>query len=44
MKDLSRNVTLYCSICGNNQFYFLDEEMDTLMDAPDEVKIKVSVG
>ena len=42
MNDLSRNVTLYCSICGNDQFYFLDEEMDTLMEAPDEVKIKCS--
>jgi len=22
MKDLSRNVKLYCNICGNNQFEF----------------------
>lgn len=25
MKDLSRNVKLYCNICGNDQFESIDE-------------------
>lgn len=42
MKDLSRKVTLYCSVCGNDQFSTLDEEIDDLMEAPDSTKIKCS--
>ena len=42
MKDLSRNVTLFCSVCGNDQFSTLDEEIDDLMEAPDDTKIKCS--
>ena len=25
MKDLSRNVTMFCDVCGNDQFSTLDE-------------------
>ena len=42
MKDLSRNVTLFCSVCGNDQFSTLDEGIDDLMEAPDDTKIKCS--
>lgn len=42
MKDLSRKVTLYCSVCGNDQFSTLDEGIDDLMEAPDSTKIKCS--
>ena len=42
MKDLSRKVTLYCSVCENDQFSTLDEEIDDLMEAPDSTKIKCS--
>lgn len=42
MKDLSRKVTLYCSVCGNDQFSTLDEEIDDLMEAPDSTEIKCS--
>lgn len=42
MKDLSRTVTLHCSICGNDQFSSLDGELDDLMEAPDTAKIKCS--
>lgn len=42
MKDLSRNVTLYCDVCGNDQFSTLDESYCELVDAPYETKIKCS--
>lgn len=42
MKDLSRKVTLYCSVCGNDQFSTLDDGIDDLMEAPDSTKIKCS--
>lgn len=29
MKDLSRNVSLRCSVCGNDQFAFDDENQNT---------------
>jgi hypothetical protein len=39
MKDLSRNVTLYCNVCGNDQFSALDDELEDLMDASDTTKV-----
>ena len=42
MKDLSRNVTLYCDVCGNDQFSTLDEMACELIDAPDETRIQCS--
>ena len=42
MKNLSRNVTLYCDICGNDQFSTIDDLDCELQDAPGETKIKCS--
>lgn len=42
MKDLSRNVKLYCSICGNDQFGSLDEEFVNLKEAPGTVRMRCS--
>lgn len=42
MKDLSRNVSLLCSICGNNQFETLDKEYEDLTEAPDSTRFKCS--
>lgn len=42
MKDLSRNITLYCDVCGNDQFSTLDEITCELKEAPDETKVKCS--
>ena len=36
----SRNVTLYCPTCGNDQFSCIDSDIDDLLDAPDEAKIQ----
>lgn len=42
MKDLSRNVKLYCDICGNDQFELLDEEFINLKEAPETVRMRCS--
>lgn len=42
MKDLSRNVTLFCDVCGNDQFSTLDEINCELSEAPDETRIQCS--
>lgn len=41
MKDYKRNVTLYCPLCGNDQFSTLDET-DDLLNAPDETRLQCS--
>ena len=43
MKDLSRNVTLFCDVCGNDQFSSLDNHISDLENASDETKIQCSV-
>lgn len=42
MKDLCRNVKLYCNICGNDQFESLDKEFVNLKEAPGTVRIRCS--
>lgn len=42
MKDLSRNVTMFCDVCGNDQFSTLDEIKCELSDAPDETRVQCS--
>lgn len=42
MKDLSRNITLYCDVCGNDQFSTLDEIFCELIEAPDETRMQCS--
>lgn len=42
MKNLERKVTLYCPICGNDQFSCIDESIDNLSDAPNDVTLKCS--
>ena len=42
MKDLSRKVTMHCPVCGNDQFSTLDDDLDSLIDAPDDTRIKCS--
>lgn len=42
MKDFSRNVTLFCDVCGNDQFSTLDDIKCELSDAPDETRMQCS--
>ncbi len=42
MKDYSRKITLYCPLCGNDQFESLDVEHEDAIDAPDTVRFKCS--
>ena len=41
MKDLSRNVTMFCDVCGNDQFSTLDEIKCELSEAP-ETRVQCS--
>lgn len=36
----SRNITLYCPTCGNDQFSAVDDSIESLSDAPDDTEIK----
>lgn len=38
----SRKITLYCPICGNDQFSSISADIENLSDAPDDTKIKCS--
>lgn len=42
MKDLSRKVSLLCSVCGNDLFETLDDVEGELCDAPDDTRMKCS--
>ena len=42
MKDLSRNVTLYCDVCGNDQFSTLDAITCELIEASNETRMQCS--
>ncbi len=42
MEDLSRNVALYCDVCGNDQFSAIDKITCELIDAPDETRMQCS--
>lgn len=42
MKDISRNVTLICNICGNDQFETLDTKYEDMRKAPGNTRFKCS--
>ena len=42
MKNLDRNVTLLCPLCGNDQFLSLDEEFEDLLHAGDDARVRCS--
>lgn len=42
MKDLSRNVAMFCDVCGNDQFSTVDEIECELSEAPDETRVQCS--
>lgn len=40
MEDLDRRVTMHCPVCGNDQFILPNDDLGSLVDAPDDTKIK----
>lgn len=42
MKDLKRNITLLCPLCGNDQFESIDCEFEDLKDAPEDIRLRCS--
>lgn len=43
MKDLSRNVKLYCDVCGNDQFLIIDDIDCELKDAQMKQKCNAQI-
>lgn len=42
MKDMEMHVSMKCSICGNNQFYTIDDSIEDMLNAPGETEVKCS--
>ncbi|WP_068505810.1 ECs_2282 family putative zinc-binding protein [Paenibacillus kribbensis] len=42
MKEFEKNISMNCSVCGNDQFLIIDDRISDLKDASDETKIKCS--
>ena len=42
MKNLDRNVTLLCPLCGNDQFSSVNEDLEDLLLASDDVRLRCS--
>ncbi|MEF2097301.1 hypothetical protein V3595_22030 [Bacillus sp. CFBP9009] len=42
MKDMEMNISMKCSVCGNDQFSNVDESIEDMMNAPDETEVKCS--
>lgn len=42
MKDLSKNISLHCDVCGNDQFSTVDDSIEDMKSAPDDTEIKCS--
>jgi uncharacterized Zn finger protein len=40
MKDIEKNVSMMCYVCGNDQFSVLDENLTDIQNAPDETMLK----
>ena len=42
MEDLDRKEMMHWPVCGNDQFVLPNDDPDSLVDAPDDTKIKCS--
>ena len=42
MKDMEMKVRLICSVCGNDQFSAIDENLIDIDEADDDIKVKCS--
>jgi uncharacterized Zn finger protein len=44
VKEMQRNITIRCTVCGNDQFSAIDSDTgyDDLSDAPDDIKVRCS--
>lgn len=42
MRDMEMTISLRCSVCGNDQFSAVDESIQDIEEAEDEVEVKCS--
>lgn len=40
MKEITRDISLLCPLCGNSQFALIDDEYENLKDAPGSARIQ----
>lgn len=40
MKNIKKNISMMCSVCGNDQFSTIDEEFEDLQNAPENTEVK----
>ena len=43
LRNLSRNVSMICSLCGNNMFSMIDSKIEELEEIPEETLLSVPV-
>lgn len=42
MKDMEKNISMRCAVCGNDQFSTVDETIEDMLNAPDETEVRCS--
>lgn len=42
MKDMEMKICLKCSVCGNDQFSLIDENIEDILEADGNVEVKCS--
>jgi uncharacterized Zn finger protein len=42
LKNIDKKISMRCPVCANDQFSTIDENIDDMMNAPDDTKIKCS--
>lgn len=42
MKDIEMSISMKCSVCGNDQFSTVDENIEDMLNAPNETEVKCS--
>lgn len=42
MKDMQMTISLKCSVCGNDQFSAVDETIQDIEEAGDEIEVRCS--
>jgi uncharacterized Zn finger protein len=42
MKDMVKNISMKCSVCGNDQFSIIGESVEDMQKASDDTEVKCS--
>lgn len=42
MRDMEKSISMKCSVCGNDLFSTVEENIEDMLNAPDETEVKCS--